>query len=270
MFRKVKYEVRKDSLPHIDEITSLRLLKNDWEVEDTANQVVKGFIQLIKVSPLKVICFTEAGVRLWHNVIKDDAVSWDATGGIIKTKLTTTKILYYEIVVSSKSVSTPVAFMISEVHTQSAVEELLTELRCKEKEIFRTNTTPVQINSDRSIVLLKAGMDIFNGDTMNMYLSRCWKIVTGRADSKDLNFCTIRACKSHLMKQASNICKQQYIQKDKRYTFSMYVFSILLNAKTLAQASDIVSAACFVFGSKGNSHKVKVLARRAVSRPAPP
>ena len=150
-------------------------------------------------------------MRLWHDVIKDSAASWDATGGIIKTKLTQKRILYYEIVVSSSasSVSTPVAFMISEEHTQTAVEELLMELRRKEREIFGANTTPMQINSDRSIVLLKAGMRVFNGDSMTMYLLRCWRIVNGEADSKDLNLCTIRACKSHLMKQASHICKEQ-------------------------------------------------------------
>ena len=103
---------------------------------------------------------------------KNSAASWDATGGIIKCKKTQKRILYYEIIVSSSTASTPVAFMISEEHTQSAVEELLTLLRSKEKELFGSNTTPIQINSDRSIVLLKASMHIFNQDSMSMYLRR--------------------------------------------------------------------------------------------------
>ena len=37
----------------------------------------------------------------------------------------------------------------------------------------------------------------------------------------------------------------------------MYIFSILLNATTLAQATAVVKAACFVFGSKRNSLLVK-------------
>ena len=76
-------------------------------------------------------------------------------------------------------------------------------------------------------------MRVFNGDSMQDYLSRCWRIVNGKANSKDLDFCTIRACKSHLMKQASQICKQQYIQRDQKYRLAMFIFSILVNAKTL-------------------------------------
>ena len=127
--RQVKHEQRKQSWNDAHEIGALQKLQTGWEDNDTDSVVVKGFIQLLKVSPLKVICFNEAGVRLWHSMTKDSAASWDATGGIIKCKFTKKKILYYEIIVSSSdsTVSTPVAFMISEVHTQIAVEELLTE-----------------------------------------------------------------------------------------------------------------------------------------------
>ena len=263
VLRKVKCEHRKQSRKHDDEITALRLLKEEWFDEDTQNQGVRGFIQLIKVCPLKVICFSEGGVRLWHNMTKDNAASWDATGGLIKSKISPKKrILYYEIIVSSSSGSAPVAFMISDVHTQYAIEELLTLLRHKEKEIFGHNTTPIQINSDRSLVLLQASMHIFNGDSMKKYLLRCWRIVKGLADSEDLNFCTIRACKSHLMKQASHICKQQYKeikrgQRDNRHKVAMFIFSLLLNAKTLDQASKIVYDACIVLGSKRNCSEVE-------------
>ena len=97
---------------------------------------------------------------------------------------------------------------------------------------------------------------------MKMYLSRCWRIVTGLADKKDLNFCTIRACKSHLMKQASHICKQQYKeikkgQRDNRHKVAMFIFSLLLNSKTLEQASKIVHDACIVLGSKSNCSEVE-------------
>ena len=259
LYRKVKHEQRKHNWLHEDEITALRILKNELEDKDTNSAVMKGFIQLIKVAPLKVICFSEAGVRLWHSMIKDSAASWDATGGIIKSKLTQKRILYYEIVVSCSvtRVSTPVAFMISEEHSQTSVEELLTELRRKERNMFGNNTTPIQMNSDRSIVLLKASMHIFNGDSMSMYLLRCWRIVTGGADRKDLNFCIIRACKSHLMRQASHICKEQYITRNKSYRLAMYIFSVLLNATTLKIATDIVFAACIVLGSKSHSKQVE-------------
>ena len=91
---------------------------------------------------------------------------------------------------------------------------------------------------------------------MKMYLSRCWRIVTGLADKKDLNFCTIRACKSHLMKQASHICKQQYKeikkgQRDNRHKVAMFIFSLL------QQASKIVYDACTVLGSKSNCSEVE-------------
>lgn len=135
LYRKTKHEDRKQGWVASNEIEALMQLKKDWDNKDTNSVVVKGFIQLIQFSPLKVICFSEAGVKLWHNAVKHNAASWDATGGIIKTDLTQKRILYYEIIVSSFASSTPVAFMITEEHTQSSIEELLTQLRCKEKEM---------------------------------------------------------------------------------------------------------------------------------------
>ena len=48
---------------------------------------------------------------MWHDMIRDNSASWDATGGIIKTKLTNKRILCYEIVVTSPVRPIPVAFI---------------------------------------------------------------------------------------------------------------------------------------------------------------
>lgn len=114
--------------------------------------------------------------------------------------------------------------MITDDHTQSSAEQLLNTVRIYERKLFGCNNTPIQINSDRSLVLLQASMNIFKKDTMSTYLNRCWHILNGTQKENDLDFCIIRSCKSHLMRQASDICKKQYSGKDSRYRIGMYMF----------------------------------------------
>lgn len=147
--------------------------------------------------------------------------------------------------------------MISEEHTQSAVQQLLNAIRDKERELYNNNTLPLQINSDRSIVLLKASMKVFSGDNMEMYLMHCWRIVLGTPLNRDLDFCVIQACKGHFTYQACYICKNQYSVKDDKYRVSMYILSLLVNAKYITEIRAMVFDACILLGIRSNSTLVK-------------
>ncbi len=50
------------------------------------NAVVPGYIQQIIAFPFASICFTEAGVRLYHSVVAKQPLYCDATGTIVASK----------------------------------------------------------------------------------------------------------------------------------------------------------------------------------------
>ncbi|KAL2096818.1 hypothetical protein ACEWY4_006025 [Coilia grayii] len=213
VLRKIKWEGHQQSFIDSNEVVSF-----------LNNRHIKGFIQLIQVSPLKVICFTEGGIRLWHDMVKTTCAFLDATGGFVDSKLTQKRILFYEIVLSTTSapfLSTPIACMITEQHTQNSLEHFLRTVREYEMKVFGTNSQPIQINSDRSVVLLNSSLKFLNSESMQNYLQRCWRIVNGLANDNDFKLTTLRTCKSHLMKQASELCKKQYSIKDNRYMVGM-------------------------------------------------
>ena len=79
---------------------------------------------------------------------------------------------------------------------------------------------------------------------MDMYLKRCWRIVTGLAKEDDLKCTLLRTCKSHLMRQASEVCKKQYTTKDSRYMVDMYIFSVFVNSKNMQDISAHVYDVC--------------------------
>ena len=78
--------------PDRDLLTSLLLIQKTMLASETTNSnteltqcnsPVKRFIQFIHASPFGVICFNEAGVRLYHEVAKYCPVFCDATGSIV-------------------------------------------------------------------------------------------------------------------------------------------------------------------------------------------
>ena len=74
ILRKMKWEGHQSSFNNMRsyraEVISLPIIMNTLCNEDIHYKYIKGFIQLIQVNPLKVICFhIEGGIRLWHDPI---------------------------------------------------------------------------------------------------------------------------------------------------------------------------------------------------------
>ena len=93
-------------------------------MEDATKATVKGFMQTISVDPVILFLWTQAGIRIFHDLCKMDAVTWDATSKIVKIRLTEKKLFYYEL---------PVAVMISSDQTQPTVESWMSRFRNDEK-----------------------------------------------------------------------------------------------------------------------------------------
>ena len=206
-----------------DMIKSLQILRHTLIKEDTYGQALKGYIQEISVVPFRVVCFTEGGVRLYHDLAKKFPIHCDATGTIVGSVQTsglcpeeTTKLLYYAIVVQHPKKGEPplaVAEMVSAEHSVLAVRQFIGRFRRAESLLFDYHPiTPKFVVIDRSLVLLQAFLMEVNGERVIDFLARSFRIVQGKGTGRDLELMNPHACCSHVMKSARNDFKNKYAQ----------------------------------------------------------
>eukprot|EP00112_Aurelia_sp_Birch-Aquarium-sp1_P017710 Seg4132.1 transcript_id=Seg4132.1/GoldUCD/mRNA.D3Y31 product="putative ubiquitin carboxyl-terminal hydrolase 8" protein_id=Seg4132.1/GoldUCD/D3Y31 len=198
---------------------------------------------LISVIPLTVLYWNEASVRLFHDICSHDVISWDATGKIVRSALTDKKLLYYELTARHPKkgmVSVPLSVMVTDWHALPNVEHWLKVFRHNEKQIFGSGnlSTPVQFNSDRSLVMILAALHVINGEGMEDFLDRAWRILKGQASQKDLSKMNVHACAFHFMRDIKKYIKKYFTDR-KSITTMMWACSLLMNAKTLLEIAQM-------------------------------
>ncbi|XP_071847526.1 uncharacterized protein [Apostichopus japonicus] len=97
VMQKISSESRSKERDDEDEIKSLLKKQQKYCLKYNHRGRVPGFIQQISVSPMYIICFTEGGLRVWHDMCRTDVVFWDATGGVLDRGHGKKQILYYEL-----------------------------------------------------------------------------------------------------------------------------------------------------------------------------
>lgn len=101
VMQKISSEARSCDRDSMDELRSLISKMEIQRNKINSGGTVPGFIQQKSVHPLYIICFTEAGIRVWHDLCKRDVVFWDATGGCIHRTGSKKLMFYYELSVRS-------------------------------------------------------------------------------------------------------------------------------------------------------------------------
>jgi hypothetical protein len=203
----IKY--RRDS----DVEKSLHELKIEQAKKIFPGEAIPGYIQEISTDPLRLICFTADGIATYHQFAPRMPLSWDATGSIVINRVK--RIYYYELTMSNISKggpSFPITVMLSASHGTMDIVHWMNCFIEKYKQAYgftKPFPKPPVIHSDRALVFLIAGIQIFNGDeTMDRYIERCWRIVQRTATKRDLELTVVHACLGHLMKNVKrNACK---------------------------------------------------------------
>ena len=96
---------------------------------------------------------------------------------------------------------------------------------------------PLLIMIDGSAMLLLAVLFCFTGEFVENYFMRCYRVVTGGAQAKDLNKLFVHQCASHFIKNASRKCRKLY-----RANFheGMYWIGILLKSTNIEEIDSII------------------------------
>jgi hypothetical protein len=214
VFRKIASEANV-KLRRGDELeTSLREIKAEQAEKIYPGEQIPGYLQEISVEPLRIICFTAGGIAMYHQFASTIPLSWDATGGIVSNHGKRT--YYYELSMSNIDKGGPSLAITTMLSTSHGTMDIVHWINCfieKYKTVYGfTNPFPKPpvIHSDRALVFLLAGIQIFNGDeTMKLYIERCWRIIQGVASREDRKLTVVHACLGHMMKNV-----KKYASKD--------------------------------------------------------
>jgi hypothetical protein len=163
-----------------------------------------------------VICFNDTSVRLYHEMAKYSPLFCDATGTIVsvpKIDGVKTTVYYYSIVIKHPvdgKAPIPVAELITNDHTVLSLCYFMETFRRAEGLVFGLSaiTNPLQFIIDRSMVLLLSILHVYNSESLQDYLERTFRIVTGSGTVNDFRKVSPHACTSHVMHSASKNCKK--------------------------------------------------------------
>lgn len=170
-----------------------------------------GFIQDIGLDPVFIHYWNKDSLTFWNNFCWESVAFLDATGSMVRKTKTGSKMLYYELTVQHPYVantSLPVAMMLTERQDQPHVTDFLNKFRHSEKLLKGHSYVkqPLQINTDWSVVMINSVLNVFNNESMQTYLQRCWIIVTGTAEQRDFMKTTLHICLSYHMNLMKRKC----------------------------------------------------------------
>lgn len=210
-------------------IESLQKIKEEQAKVIFPVEQTPGYLQEINTDPLRLICFTAGGLAVYHRYALTMPLSWDATGGIVINHRK--KIFYYELTMSNLipgGPSFPITVMLSDSHGTADIVHWMNSFKEKYKEAYGFKDKfpkPAVIHSDRALVFLLAGIQIFNYDeTMDRYIEKCWRIIQGTANEHDLEITVVHACLGHFMKNVKrNTCKILEKKQVKNFYIPIYL-----------------------------------------------
>jgi len=262
VLRKIASESRQEGRCDKDTALSLEKMKADMCSKYVSSSKVPGFIQDIGLDPLFIHFYSHKSILLWSNLAKEHVASMDATGKVVRPMANGKKLLYYEISFPnpSKGGSTiPIAGLLTESQAQPMILHFLRKFQYAEKAVKHNTVQPVLFNTDWGLAILLSLMIHFNLETMPAYIDRCWKIVTGEATEKDMQKTVFHICLSHHMRLMKKLCLDFYKQD---FTYGMYLISLLVNARTLAEFEEIWRDITYIVLSENLTDNVISCSRR--------
>ena len=250
-------------------VESLQKMKHNIDGQRQQTSVIPGFIQDIGLDPTFIHFWNKDCIILWNKLCSNNVAYLDATGSVTRKSERGARMLYYEMAMAhpkKPNMSLPVAMMVSEKQSEPYVSHFLRQFRHGEKSLKGHSglKQPMQINTDWSWVMINSVLNIFNHDTLQEYLSRCWKILSGQGNEDDfLSKTILHVCLSHHMKLVKHKC--QTFNKPMMY-FGMYFMSLLTRCQTLEEARNLLFHGLVVLRTKHFSDELKPHVRTILKR----
>ncbi|CAF1412635.1 unnamed protein product [Adineta ricciae] len=261
VIRKISSEANVKLRQANDLHNSLHQIKGHQAKTVFPGEPIPGYLQVIGVEPLRLVCFTAGGIAAYHKFALNMPLSWDATGGIVMKR--EKQIYYYELTMTNLikgGPSLPITSMLSESHGTMDIIHWMNCFIEKYKQIYGYSEQfpkPPIIHSDRALVFLNAGIQIFNRDeTMNRYIERCWRIIHRTASKQDLEITIVHACLGHFMKNVKKHASKH--MNKKQVPFGMWLMALLVNSNTLNEMIIVWRNICTLLLSVNQNDHFKI------------
>ena len=172
VLRAISSEEKQADREDDDIFFSLRVLKRKLKEEDESaakkvgeghfkKRKMLGYLRYICQDPLVLMMWTEAGVRLWHDIAPQATCYWDATGTLVRRENSD----------DPQIQPITVAEMITNSHGKTTITNFLAEFRNAEAKIFGFSNVaiPLRMESDMSFPLI---LKEVNGEVFQEFLER--------------------------------------------------------------------------------------------------
>lgn len=197
----------------MDAVRSLVHLRNKFIEEDQrafpqhtkeAKPHLFGYIQNVSLYPTVVMMWSEADLRLFHDLSPSIPLYFDATGNLARKIFPDTgKLLYYALVIAHPREKKPpiaVAEMFSSSQSVNTLTYFLMSFKHAATKLYSGKAvTPCHIEIDLSWAILHSVLKGFLGMDILPYLQRCWRLVLNTGEAADTAGTVIHFCTSHLM-----------------------------------------------------------------------
>ena len=215
-----------------------------------------GYIQGLSIdnSLIHLVLFDDRMVRLFHVLARRDIIYLDATGNIVERIKPFKRIYYYALTVRHPfglSPPLPVAEYITSSHTTDSLRHFLLTFREKENIVCQGNPSrPKLLVCDLSIPLYASALLEFNRETVSQYLRRTFHIVTGRANTDELNLMLVHICSAHSMNSAKRTLSKLYGNNKSKIHFGFRYFGRLISICNIEECKTFVKHGLLVMTSE--------------------
>ena len=242
VLQKISSEAKQLPFLPNDEYHGLQEIKRIQELEGGK---LPGVLRKINFMPPAIVMYSHSSINIYHYISRRDILYLDATGSILKNNKcfgSSKKYLLYDLVIRHPILGNPplvIASLVTTDQSTVSVSFFLHSFLHDEQRIYGHNgvKNPLLIMIDGSAMLLLAVLFCFTGEFVENYFMRCYRVVTGGAQAKDLNKLFVHQCASHFIKNASRKCRKLY-----RANFheGMYWIGILLKSTNIEEIDSII------------------------------
>jgi hypothetical protein len=230
----------------------------------------KGYIQVKGEMPFRVHLFSEPQIERYIRYCTKEKYSYvhiDATGGVLKTMCEQKQSLLYAIIFkdgNDATDTTALAHAVLTDHTVHSISYFFGNVAYNITQVKKKLVLPSFFIIDFSAALMNAILQSFNIENINTHLNRCWNVVCGKYNTRQLRSLSfIHFCCCHVMHAVARSLTDARIDKKIRRGV-LYIFASILCGNDIKQLYDILGSIINIFGDP-NEQNAKEIFQRMIS-----
>jgi hypothetical protein len=230
----------------------------------------KGYIQVKGEMPFRVHLFSEPQIERYIRYCTKEKYSYvhiDATGGVLKTMCEQKQSLLYAIIFKDGNDATDTTVLAHAVltdHTVPSISYFFGNVAYNITQVKSKLVLPSFFIIDFSAALMNAILQSFNVENINTHLNRCWNVVCGKYNARQLRSLSfIHFCCCHVMHAVARSLTDARIDKKIRRGV-LYIFASILCGNDIKQLYDILGSIINIFGDP-NEQNAKEIFERMIS-----